>query len=294
LEAALKADPGDHLGWCRAHQLRSMSWLLRGQVGRAEEAMRAAIARARELGDRYEEERLLIAHCELAQWSPSPIERGLALCVELGRRFAEDRTMLVVVLLTRARLLALRGDLTQARTLLDDAIQHVDDLRLELARVAVTQTRALVEALAGGHVQAERLYGAAARDLLAMGHQTAADTLRVYAARERVRAGAPPEEVIGQLPRERLELRAELAAACLHARAGSHEHEEIVLRLLERTDDPCLRGDALTDLAHVRHEQRQTEAAVQAAEAALALYRARGATLPATRLAAWLASLRQA
>ncbi|MEV0581333.1 AAA family ATPase [Nonomuraea sp. NPDC050310] len=280
-------DPGDHLGWCRMQQVRALTWLAAGQVGKAERAMRAAAEHARALGDLYEEKRLLIARCELAQWSPAPLEEGLALCAVLAERFAGDRALLVMVRFTEARLRALRGEIAAAHELLDRAASHARDLNLSLAGTAVVQARALVCSLAGDHTRSAALYGEAARALESMDLPVPAQTLRVYAAREHFHAGRP----LGELPDEGLELRAELVARCLRARAGRREQAEAVLGLLDGTDDPCLRGDVLAELARARHEQGRTAEARDLARRAEEHYLGRGATLPAGRVAAWLASL---
>lgn len=264
----------DHLGWCRMQQVRALTWLASGQVGKAEAAMRTAVGHARALGDTYEEKRLLIARCELAQWSPKHLDEGLALCADLAERFAGDRSLLVMVLFTKARLLALRGEFAAAHALLDQAGEHARDLNLPLAGTAVLQTRALVTSLAGNHAAAALLYDEAAQTL---GMPVAASSLRVYAARERFHAGTH----LAELPSSPgLEFRAELLATCLRARAGSREDVEVALAMLCRTDDPCLRGDALAELAHV--------AGRELAEQAVELYLARGATVLADRVRAWL------
>lgn len=298
--AALADDPDDHLGWCRVHQLQALSWLRAGQVGRAEAAMREAATHARDMGDQYEEERLLIGHCELAQWSPAHVDAGLTLCAELSARFAEDRALLVVVVITQARLTALKGDLACARDLLTIAGRYAADLQLKLALAAVSQARGLVESLAGAHGPAERLFTRAARELHAMRQSTPAQTLEIYAARERWRAGAPADEVLRLLPGEgaALELRAKLAVACLraslHARTGRPGEADrlasAATSLLTSTDDRCLQGDVLAEVAQVRQCCGQPRRAAEAARLALRYYRERGAELPASRVTAWLAA----
>ncbi|MFG1948319.1 AAA family ATPase [Nonomuraea sp. NPDC048826] len=280
-------DEGDHLGWCRMRQLSALTSLASGRIGAAEEAMRAAVGHARALGDAYEEKRLLIASCELAQWSPAHLDEGLALCADLAGRFAADRSLLVMVLFTRARLLALGGAFDAARALLDQAGEHARDLGLHLAGTAVIQTRALVASLEGDHAAAAALYDEAARTI---GLAAPARALRVYAARERYHAGMP----LTELPAGGLEFRAELLATCLRARAGSRADAEAALGMLDRTDDPCLRGDALAELAHVHGRGpepasgRELALGRELAERAVRLYQARGATVLADRVRAWL------
>lgn len=271
-----------------------------GRFGAAETALRGALRRARSMKDRYEESRLLSGLCELAQWSPRPIAEGLALCAELISRFAADRALLVPVMATQARLLALAGDIDAARDVLDTADRYVADLHLELAGAAVAQVRGIAEALAGRHVRAEAAFRQGASTLRAAGQVAEAATLETYAARELLRQGKPAEagQALDRLVSGtgRLQLRAELILLLLRAqlavRSGD-DAEAVALAAqaedrLEQTDDPCLRGDVLVEIAAVRHAAGRAAEARAAAARALRHYLARGAELPARKVRGWL------
>ncbi|XVQ85988.1 AAA family ATPase [Microbispora siamensis] len=296
----LAADPGDDLGWCRFHHLEALVRIGEGRFGAAEAALRDALARARSLGDRYEENRLLSGLCELAQWSPTPLAEGLSLCVGVSARFRADRAMLLPVLVTEARLLALAGYVTAARAVLDKAERHAGDLHLDLAATAVLQVRGLVESLVDRHAEAEALFRRAAADLHRAGQSEPARTLELYAARELVRQGRHPEAA-GELDRVRaaggrLQARGELTLLALSARVESLDGDHgaagaiaaLAEELLVRTDDPCLRGDVLADLAEVHRAAGRTAAAARAAARALRDYAAKGAELPARRVRRWI------
>ncbi|TQS23068.1 AAA family ATPase [Microbispora sp. KK1-11] len=300
LRDLLAADPGDDLGWCRFHHLEALVRIGEGRFGAAEAALRDALARARSLGDRYEENRLLSGLCELAQWSPTPLAEGLSLCVGVSGRFRADRAMLLPVLVTEARLLALAGYVTAARAVLDKADQYAGDLHLDLAATAVLQVRGLVESLVDRHAEAEALFRRAAADLHRAGQSEPARTLELYAARELLRQGRHPEAA-RELDRlraagGRLQTRGELTLLALSARVaaldGGHGAAGALAaqaeELLARTDDPCLRGDVLADLAVAHRAGGRTGPAAQAAARALRDYAAKGAELPARRVRRWI------
>ncbi|WP_167530421.1 AAA family ATPase [Microbispora hainanensis] len=296
----LAADPGDDLGWCRFHHLEALVRIGEGRFGAAEAALRDALARARSLGDRYEENRLLSGLCELAQWSPTPLAEGLSLCVGVSARFRADRAMLLPVLVTEARLLALAGYVTAARAVLDKADGHARDLHLDLAATAVLQVRGLVESLVDRHAEAEALFRRAAADLHRAGQSEPARTLELYAVRELLRQGRHPEgareldrvRAAGGQPQARGELTLLALSARVAALHGDHGASGALAaraeELLVRTDDPCLRGDVLADLAVAHHAAGRTEAADLAAARALGDYAAKGAELPARRVRHWI------
>ncbi|MYW07932.1 adenylate/guanylate cyclase domain-containing protein, partial [Streptomyces sp. SID2563] len=163
--------PGDadDLSWCRLHQLSSLRSFAEGRIGAAEAAMRDALARAHGLGDTYEGNRILASICELTQWSPTPLSQAIALCEDLVGRFDGDRSLLVPVLLTRARHLALSDRVDAARADIALVRVHCDDLGLALGTLAADQTAGLVESLAGAHPAAAGHYAAAADGLAALG-----------------------------------------------------------------------------------------------------------------------------
>ncbi|MEU7915970.1 AAA family ATPase [Microbispora bryophytorum] len=295
----LAADPGDDLGWCRFHHLEALMRVGEGRFGAAEAALRDALARARSLGDRYEENRLLSGLCELAQWSPTPLAEGLSLCVGVSARFRADRAMLLPVLVTEARLLALAGYVTSARAVLDKADRYAGDLHLDLAATAALQVRGLVESLVDRHAEAEALFRRAAADLHRAGQSEPARTLELYAVRELLRQGRHAEAA-RELDRlraagGRLQTRGELTLLALSARVAALDGGHGVAgdlaaraeELLARTDDPCLRGDVLADLAVAHRAAGHTGPAALAATRALRDYAAKGAELPARRVRRW-------
>ncbi|WP_158578921.1 AAA family ATPase [Spongiactinospora rosea] len=301
LRARLAGDAADPLSRCRFHLLEALAHTENGRFGTAEQALRDGLAKARAMGDRYEEDRLLGGLCELVQWSPTPVGEGLALCADLLARFAGDRTLLVPVLLARARLLALSGDLEPAHRALDTAGRYADELHLRLSSIAITQVRGLVESLGGGHERARELFvraGAALRDA---GHEPPAATLAVYAARESLRLGEVrrAEAELGAGAAGPRQLRGELTAEAVRARIASldGDHDRALATaerlggLLAATDDPCLHGDTHFEIAQIHRAAGRDPAA--AAGRALDAYLSKGASLLVRRVREWTSDPRR-
>ncbi|SEL14978.1 ATP-binding protein [Streptacidiphilus jiangxiensis] len=310
-------DALDHLGWCRLHQYQALAGFADGRLGQAETAVRRALERAELLGDRYEGDRLLVTLCELAQWSPTPVDSALALCDDLAGRFDGDRPLLIPVLLTRARMLALAGDADLAREQIGQARRHATDLSLLPGLVACDQVAALVDALTGDHGVAATGYLRAAGLLTSLGQPSTAATLTVHAARAHLRAGSPQSSraCLDSLDGpDSLELRGRSVLLVVRARlalldgesAAARAAVEEALSVVARTDDPCLLGEvrfgaaqvlaavAADDLGAHRADDRAddrvdcADRADRLACEALDALLAKGAALPATEVRRWL------
>ncbi|MCL2554727.1 MAG: AAA family ATPase, partial [Actinomycetia bacterium] len=305
LAEQLGADPDDDLGWCRLEQLRAHLELAAEKYASAEASFARALKRARRTADAYEDDRLLAALCELAQWAPTPVAAGLELCDALAARFAAGRSLLLPVLVTRAHLQALSGDIDGARHTLDGALAYSHQDRLDLADAVVLDAAGFVESLAGAHEAAEARYRqslgvlrttphavdtrgtevAIARALFAQGRVDAARTALDRIEEQDADAGHPG-------------LRARLGAAALRGRIASARgrHEEAVAAAVEAralctsSDDLCLTGETLFDLAVVLRAAGDPARAAAAAVEALRCFEAKGAALPAGQVRGWLAA----
>ncbi|MFF7588513.1 AAA family ATPase [Kitasatospora purpeofusca] len=335
LTARLEHDPDDDRSWSRLHQLRAHLELAAERTASAETSFRLALTRARALADSYEEDRLLCAVCELAQWTPTPVAASLELCALLGRRFAANRSLLIPVLVARAHLEALDGDVAAARSTLAEALTCSHDVHTDLADAVVLDAAGFVESLAGAHEVAEARYRQSLGVLRAAEHAPDTRTTEVAIARELFAQGrteaaaaalaalAPPGgpdrgtgDPPGDRPDGRLDgrddgrddggpgdrdsgnPRARLCATALRGRLASArgDHTEAVAaataarRLSEGSDDPCLVGETLFDLAIVLRAAGQAGRATAEGTEALRMFEAKGAALPAGRVRAWLAA----
>lgn len=296
LRAALAGGPPDPLAWCRFEQVQMLFHLDQGRFGAAEDAACAALEHARAMGDAYEEDRLLVALCEIRQWSPTPMAEKLAGCAELLERFAADRFLVLPALAARARCLALTGDHAGARSALAEAESVAAQLRLPMGRVLVDQAAGLAASLVGRHDEAERRFRLAAGALERAGYVPTALTMHVQAAREcarRERPGEAAARIAGLLERlEEMDLRGRIlcmSAAVLGAAEEGRadpRHAE-VLELLTDLDDPCLRGEVCFDLARAHRVLGADAEALAMAGVAARCYAAVGATEPLAAVRAW-------
>ncbi|MGH3156938.1 MAG: ATP-binding protein, partial [Streptosporangiaceae bacterium] len=301
LDATLRASPADDLVWCRFFQLQAYLQLSAEHAGDAEKSLRLALGHAQALGDGYEEERLVCAICELSQWGPAQVASGLALCDELTVRFSANRPLLVPILLTRARLLALASDLGAARETLATVFRHASDLHLVIAEAAALAVSGLVESAAGAYHEAGESYGRAERILRNGGQVLDAQTMAAARARalfDQARtdeARAAVRAITGS--GVALDLRTQVMVKALWGRlaSGSGEGENAVTvaqeaaRLADQTQDSCLQADVLFDLAHVLRSAGLADEAAEAAEASLARCEAKGARVTGMRIRQWLA-----
>ncbi|MGW4645783.1 AAA family ATPase [Kitasatospora sp. NPDC004289] len=292
-------DPGDHLGWCRLHQLRCHRHLLAERTGAAEAELRLALERARAMADDDEEDRLLGAAGELARRSPTAVAAGLALCAELGERFADGWALLVPVLLTRAHLTALGGDIDAARRILGDLLSSARENRSDPGDAAVLAAAGYVESLAGAHPVAEARYRQSLAARYAGPHAPDVRDAEVAIARALFDQGRIAEAA-ASLPEDgAAPLRALIGAAALRGRIASAlgRHQEALAAadaarvLATGADDPCLVGGVLFDLAVVRRAAGRAQPARDAGTAAVRAFEAKGAVLPADRVRAWLGTL---
>ena len=303
IEEGLESDTEDNLSWCRLHQLQAYLHLVGELAAAADASLRLGLARARAMDDEYEEERLLCAICELAQWAPRPVAAGLELCAALDRRFAGNRALLVPVLLTRAHLTAMAGDVDGGRRFLAAARDYTGDLHLDLAHAAVMELSGLLESLDGAHDKAERYLRESLSVLRSARSAPDTQNTEVAIARELFEQGqvAASERALDEveLDGEATSLRARIAAGALHARIASarEQHGEAVAAarraqaLSTGIDDLCLAGETLFDLAVVLASAALAAEAAAAGVNALRKFEAKGATLLAARVREWLADL---
>ena len=301
--AELAGDPGDDLGWCRLHQLEAYLHLAAERAALADVHLRLALIRARAMNSGYEEDRLLCAICEVAQWAPIQVEAGLELCDTLVSRFADNRALLIPIVVTRARLDALAGDLDRARRGVATAMTYIGDLHLGLADAAVLELSGFVESLAGVHDQAELSYRRALSTLQVGGptrdtQAIEADIARELLSQDRVDAA---DEALGRIvssgvdPGLHTRIVMNSLSARICARRGEYSdalgYARTAMELSEDVDDLRLSAEISFTQATVQRAAGLVDEAAGSAQAALEQYLAKGAALPAARVRQWLTAM---
>jgi class 3 adenylate cyclase len=279
----------DELTRCRLYQLLAYIDLADEHAGDATSSLRRGLSSALALGDTYEEERILCAICELAQWSPDPVSDGLAVCDQLEVRLSDNRALLIPVLLTRARLSAMAGDLQTARESVETTRQHANDLHLDMATAATCEVAGFVESVAGALDAALARFGEAETMLRSRGQHHDANTVRAARARILLELNVPAEAAAAIADLDPgTDRRTEVMVTSLRARLADGPSGIVTARravaLAMSTQDPCLQGDAWLDLALVLAKAEAFGEAATAAREAADRYRSKGAALLANRV----------
>jgi class 3 adenylate cyclase/tetratricopeptide (TPR) repeat protein len=228
-------------------------------------------------------------------FGPVPAAEGIERCRALRRRFADHPRTSAVLLRHEAVLHAMQGRIDEARTLHAEAVRAIDDLGSPWLSASTVFGQWLLELLAGAPERAEASARASLALLQEMGAtnqgSTAAAMLAVALVqqgrhKEAIRyadlaaAWAAPDDTASQVPQ--LAARAHVLAASGELERAEAAAREAV-RLSERSDDICLRGDALVDLAAMLDRAGRAGDAAAALRDAIALYQRKGNLVSAAR-----------
>lgn len=276
---------GDHLGlaraWLRVAQLRQLG----GRYAEAEELLRRALGHALQ-ADMELELATVIGGLATSLWrGPVPAEEAVDRCRMLLAEYGDGRRAVrAAVNCPHAVLLSYRGQHTEARSLVKNSIQIINDLGHAYGATTMMIFAANVEGLAGRWDQAEALL----REAAASG-QRHGDTLTYSAAisalaRARLegsRDGALnlPDEgtVTGDpfLDADSYGVRARILAA----RGDRDQAMQAILRAAAEagvTDSTACQATVELDRAHVLRTLGDEAAAAAAARGAASLFRRKG------------------
>ena len=270
LEAA-----GDHDGLCEIwFTLANGVYNVRCRYDQMEHASEEALRHAALAGQRRTHLFLLP---QALMFGPRPVDEALAMLAKLAPTYVDDPG-------DRAILLAMRGDLEEARALLDVAVTRLDELGLAVGHALVADYERLVgndgaaaEGLAvycaylADHEQTSLLSTYApqrGRHLCALGRFDEAERL----AEQGRELGHADDPITQSLWRRVLALvlahRGDLANAELLAREA--------VALAQTTDSPWYQGEVLSDLAEVLEIAGRSDEAAVAYRQALDLYEQKG------------------
>ena len=261
---------------------------LMGSLGAAEEAWRQALTYARRSNFQAEKAESISWLMVSAVFGPLPVEQGIARCIEFLGSDGGEPTIRAACSVERAVLEAMRGNLAEARDLLAQGRNAIEEAGLTLWAAQNAQETYLIEQLAGTPGAAIETLRTSFDTLDEGGERGYLSTIAGFLAHALLSEGADEEA-------ERFSHESEDAAASddvlsqvlwrtarakIHARRGDHEgaaalaHEAV--RLAEPTDLLTTHADALTDFAEVLTLAGRDEEAASALENAARLYERKG------------------
>jgi tetratricopeptide (TPR) repeat protein len=230
------------------------------------------------------------------------VPEAMARCHALRERVAGHRGSTASLLAGEAVLLAMRGDIDQARALHAEADAIIEDLGISWLSANVAFTRTILELLAGAPARAERAARAGLRAFEAMHNRSQGSTAAALLGLTLVEQGRDDEALeyadLAAAWAMRDDLDSQTGAlgvrARVLARRGELEAAETAARdevaLSKASDNLKLRADALVNLALVLEHAGRADEAADALNAALALYERKGNIAGASRARALIES----
>jgi predicted ATPase len=281
--------------------LRLMAWIAKDRYEEATAYLERALLHAERAGNRLDAVQAVEMLGLLAVFGPVPVPEAMARCHALRERVAGHRGTTAFLLAGEAVLLAMRGDIDQARALHADADAIIEDLGVPSLSANVAFPRTVLELLAGAPARAERAARAGLRAFQAMGNRSQGSTAAALVAVALVEQGRDDEALeYADLAstwamRDDVDSRTGVLAvrARVLARRGELEAAETAARdevaLSKASDNLKLRADALVNLALVLEHAGRAHEAADALNAALALYERKGNIAGASRARALIA-----
>jgi tetratricopeptide (TPR) repeat protein len=287
---------GDHAGLARLWHLRALRAWIRAQAGEAAEAWRHAASEAGIAGDERMLSDALGWEASALTHGPTPVDEALVRCdVILDRLGGNHPWAEAQVQHQVAGLRAMRGEFDAAFALLDAANAVLAGYS-PTVDAAVSAPEVLVSMLASAPARAERHLRAGRRQLRAMGERAVLAWTEANLAMAVLAQGRGPEadrlarrveglasdDDIGAQTLWR-QVRAVVLAERGRVREAARLATEAVT-LSEDSDWLYLRAGALEDLGRVNDLAGRPQEARQARDAALDVYRRKGATACTVRL----------
>jgi class 3 adenylate cyclase/ketosteroid isomerase-like protein len=156
--AGAMRDVGDLRGEAKARFVHASALERLGQIGAAERAFDAALAAARNAGDRRLGDAILAEAPLAALWGPSPVTRASGRCLDLVRVLritSGTGAVEAVALRCQAVLEALRGRMDAARRMIGSSTRTVEQLGLTHRRLEAELAAGLIELLDQQAIPAE-------------------------------------------------------------------------------------------------------------------------------------------
>jgi class 3 adenylate cyclase/tetratricopeptide (TPR) repeat protein len=292
---------GDHAGLARLWHLRGLLSWIRGLAGNAAECWQRSAAEAGLAGDERMVADALGWEASAAMHGPTPVDEALVRCNVILQRLHDYRWAEALVHHQVAALLAMRGELPRALSVLDDANVVLAGFSPTLD-AAFSDAEVLVSLLASDPARAERHLRAGRRQLEAMGERALLASTEALLGMAVLAQGRDSEA--DRLARRSARLTTDddlsagvmwrrVRAVVLADRGRIREAEQLAheaVALAERTDYLNEHAGALEDLARVHDLAGRPQEAQRARDAALDVYRRKGNVVSTVRLETTVAS----
>jgi class 3 adenylate cyclase/predicted ATPase len=287
---------GDDRGLAKAWKLLAMrEWFACNSEASAK-ACEHVLDYAQRAGERGEFVEALGASAFAAAVGYAPLAEASARCDTLEELAAGDPSAMTSLLGARANIAAMAGDFAAAREYAAEAKRLFDELGMLLAGHAFAMTQGRIELMEGRPEEAERIVGAAAEALEALGERSYLSTMLTILAEAVYDQGRYAEAETLALRSCELGAEDDIAAqaparavmAKAYARFGRFEEAQTLAReavaLSSSTDILTFRGDMEAALAEVLALSGETEAAHAARRTAIETYELKGNVAGASSL----------
>jgi tetratricopeptide (TPR) repeat protein len=300
-QAAIPAlqELGDDAGLAKAWHLLSEAWVEACRWGERADALEHALEHARRAGDARQAARAAASLMQAIQFGPTPVDAAIDRAQSFLRESEDDRLFSAAILSSLAVLLAMRGEVAEARAKWAYAQTLWDELGTAGHRALRALDASTIELLAGDAEAAERELRTGYRMFEEIGDMHLRPTVAAYLAAVLAQEGRSAEaEELAHFAESHAweddivtQVMWRVARAQIQANAGEEAEAERLAReavgLAAPTDFSDLQATALLALARVLHEAGSPEARRAAAEA-LSVYERKG-NVAGARIATTLA-----
>ena len=285
--------------------LRLMAYIAVERYADATAYVERAIIHAERAGNRLDAVRAAGTLGLLALFGPVPAAEAVERCRALREGVAGHLGVTAGLLRYEAVLLAMQGDIDEARALHAEADVIAEDLGIGWLSASTVFTRTLLELLAGAPVRAERAARAGLEAFEAMHNRNQGSTAAALLGVALVEQGrddealeyadlaaawAMSDDTASQT--RQLAVRARVLARGGELAAGEAAARAAVAQS-KASDDLSQRGDALVNLAFVLERAGRADEAADALRDALALYQRKGNVVAAAQARTLIASERR-
>jgi tetratricopeptide (TPR) repeat protein len=300
---AVLARHEDHCALSKAWRLLGSVHGLGCQYGKAEDAVRQAVAEARLAGDRRQELQSLPTYALSAAYGPTPVPEAIERCRQILAECEGSRSAQALVLCALSHLEGLAGRFEDARLHYRNSRAIYDELGMKVHAALVSLDSAPVELLAGEPAAAERELRLDYEALAALGDKSYLPTTAALLAQALHEMGRDDEaEHFTEVSQETSfpdDLNSEVEWRCarakiLAAKGAFDEAAALAAEAVEqasRSDFLEVQGNAHLDLAEVMALAGRAVDATAAAETALRLFAQKQSTAAVERARKRLAVL---